>query len=226
VRKEDVPVLTLLPEELNFLIYDQAFAETLTHKLKEAKNIFVFGCTVALRFSDLMRLNKSNLRTVNNDWYLVVRSKKTSTDTQIRLPDYAIEVLKSFKLKGNRLLPKYYLSTLNDHIKMLCEKAGFIQPVSKSRSVRGKLIEIKNYNDNGKTEKQYRFCDLVSSHTMRRTAITTMLCLGMPEQVVRKISGHSPMSKEFFRYISLAQSYQDNESVKMFEILKQKRLVV
>jgi hypothetical protein len=39
-----------------------------------------------------------------------------------------------------------------------------------------------------------------------------MLSLGMPEHAVRKISGHSPMSKEFFRYVSLAQSYQDKET--------------
>lgn len=55
---------------------------------------------------------------------------------------------------------------------------------------------------------------------MRRTAITTMLCLGMPEMAVRKISGHSPMSKEFFRYVTLAQTYLDNETLKMFEKLK------
>ena len=60
---------------------------------------------------------------------------------------------------------------------------------------------------------------------MRRTAITTMLSLGVPEPVVRKISGHSPMSKEFFRYVSLAQSYQDQEVSKMFDKLKQKTLL-
>jgi hypothetical protein len=46
---------------------------------------------------------------------------------------------------------------------------------------------------------------------MRRTGITTMLCLGMNEQLVRKISGHSANSKEFYKYVSYAQSYLDNE---------------
>ena len=71
----------------------------------------------------------------------------------------------------------------------------------------------------------YRFCDLVTTHTMRRTAITTMLSLGVPEQVVRKISGHSAMSKEFFRYVAFAQSYQDQETSRMFEKLKEKQLM-
>jgi hypothetical protein len=41
---------------------------------------------------------------------------------------------------------------------------------------------------------------------------------------VRKISGHSPMSKEFFRYVSLAQTYIDNETSKMFDKLKERKM--
>jgi integrase len=222
VRREEIPVLTLLPEEFNFLIYDTAFHESLPAKLKEAKNIFVFGCTVALRYSDLMALTKANLRIVNNNYYLVVRSKKTGTDTQMKLPDYAIDILEQLKTKGGRLMPHHHISGFNIYAKIICERAAFTQPVNKFRSIRGELVQIKHHN--GKALKQYRFCDLVSSHLMRRTAITTMLCLGVPEQLVRRISGHAPMSKEFFRYISLAQTYQDTEVSKMFEILKEKKL--
>lgn len=230
VRKEDVPVITLLPEELNFLIYNQDFHESLPRKLRIAKNVFVFGCTVALRFSDLMSLTRANLRSVNDAHYLVVRSKKTSTETQVKLPDYAVDILKSFKLRTVKLLPQYYLSTFNDYVKSICEKAGFTQVVGKQRGVRGKLEPVvKSVHAlviATKKDKQYRFCDLVSSHTMRRTAITTMLCLDVPEQVVRKISGHSPMSKEFFRYVSLAQAYQDKEVSLMHEKLREKQMYV
>lgn len=45
--------------------------------------------------------------------------------------------------------------------------------------------------------------DHISSHTMRRTAITTMLRLGMPEQLARKISGHAAHNKKFFRCMNL-----------------------
>jgi hypothetical protein len=48
-----------------------------------------------------------------------------------------------------------------------------------------------------------------------------MLCLGMPEQLVRRISGHAPQSKEFYRYCLWAQTYQDSEAETMFEKLKQ-----
>ena len=46
---------------------------------------------------------------------------------------------------------------------------------------------------------------------MRRTAITTYLALGMPEQLVRRISGHSQGSKEFFRYVRYSDEILDQE---------------
>jgi len=73
VRKEAVPIVTLLPEELNHFIYNKPFEESLSAQLKKVKDVFVFGCTVALHFSDLMLLKKANLRINSNSWYLVVR---------------------------------------------------------------------------------------------------------------------------------------------------------
>ena len=121
-------------------------------------------------------------------------------------------------------MPPFNKVNLNLYLKQLMEKAGFTHPIMKTRERRGKSKEIIKRGEDKQTA--YRFCDLVTTHTMRRTAITTMLSLGVPEQVVRKISGHSPGSKEFFRYVSFAQSYQDQETHKMFEKLKEKQLTV
>lgn len=223
VRKEEVDIVTLLPEELNYFIYDEDFEANLTNRFKKVKDVFVFGCTVALRFSDLMALKKSNIRVNSNKWYLKIRSKKTSTETQVCLPDYAVEILKRHsKIKGGYLLPRFNIVNLNLYVKELNEKAGFTHDVRKSRNRRGQQKEL--IKQNGQSKQSFRFCDLVTTHTMRRTAITTMLCLGMPEYAVRKISGHSPMSKEFFRYVSLAQSYQDKETAIVFTKLKEKKM--
>lgn len=223
VRKEEIPVVTLLPEELNHLIYNKTFEESINKKMQQVKDVFVFGCTVALRISDLLALRKNNLRITGGTWFLIVRSKKTHADTQIRLPDYAVAILKKYQFKNNKLLPHFNKVNLNLYIKKLMELAGYTQPVGKIRERQGRAKEINAVKEN-KTAA-YRFCDLVTAHTMRRTAITTMLSLGVPEQVVRKISGHSPMSKEFFRYVAIAQAYQDQEVTKMFDKLKQKTLI-
>jgi intergrase/recombinase len=65
----------------------------------------------------------------------------------------------------------------------------------RTRERKGEIIETWKNDKIGK--KTYRFCDVASTHTMRRTAITTMLSLGMPEQIVRRISGHAPEVKNF-----------------------------
>jgi hypothetical protein len=55
---------------------------------------------------------------------------------------------------------------------------------------------------------------------MRRTAITEVLILDMPEQLVRKINGHAPGSKEFYRYTYGAHDYLDKATKKKFSLQK------
>ena len=223
VRKEEISIFPLMPEELNFLAHDQPFENSLPPRMKEVKDFFVFGCTVALRFSDLNALKKNNVRQVNGSHYLAVRSIKTGTDTLIKLPPYTVNIIMKCSRLKKRLLPKFNLTNMNKYIKLLLEKAGFTQTVLVSRNRRGKAVELRK----GKDEKKlYRFCDAACTHTMRRTAITTMLSLGVPEQIVRKISGHAPNSKEFYRYVSWSQAYQDQETGNMYERLKEKKLEV
>jgi integrase len=218
VRKEEIAIFPLLPEELNFLIHDKTFEEGLRPRMKEVKDFFVFGCTVALRFSDLVALQKSNVRIVGGNYYLAVRSVKTSTDSLIKLPTYAIDIINRHQKLKKRLLPKFNVVNLNKFIKQLLEQAGFTHPVHITRGRRGVAIQQK------KEQQSLRFCDVATTHTMRRTAITTMLSLGVPEQVVRKISGHSSSGKEFYRYVLWAQTYQDMEMEKMYASLQGKKL--
>jgi integrase len=223
VRKEEIAIFPLMPEELNFLIYNKTFEDTLTPRLQQVKDFFVFGCTVALRFSDLAALTPANVREVAGQHYLVVRSVKTNTDTLVKLPDYATAIIHKYSKQKKKLLPSFNKVNLNKYIKQLLEQAGFTQPVHLTRGKRGKTTELKTGLADRKT---YRFCDVATTHTMRRTAITTMLSLGVPEPVVRKISGHAPGSKEFYRYVFWAQTYQDQEVDKMFARLEEKKMQV
>jgi integrase len=186
VRKEEIAIFPLMPEELNYLITNKEFESKLTKRMKEAKDFFVFGCTVALRVSDLLNLKRSNVRIIGDQYYLSVRSIKTNKETQIKLPSYAIEIILKYPKHRNKLLPDFNKTNLNEYIKQLLERAGFTHPVQITREKRGRPIEIKNQSNT--LSKTSRFCDVASTHTMRRTAITTMLSLGMPEQIVRILS--------------------------------------
>ncbi len=213
VRKQEIMIFPLTAEQLNFLINNKEFENSLSKRMQEVKDFFVFGCTVALRFSDLISLKRDNIKLLNQNHYLVVRSCKTSRETVMKLPGYAMEIINKYSGSRKFLLPRFNIVNLNIYIKQLLEKAGYTQPVAFVRDRKGQAIELRKPLSGGKYN---RFCDVATSHTMRRTAITTMLTLGIPEQVVRKISGHAPGSKEFYRYVVWSQTYQDKEVDKMF----------
>jgi integrase len=219
---EEIEIIVLSPERLNHLVSSKELEQKLSPALKDIKNVFVFGSSVALRFSDLMNLTQSNIETINGRTYLNVQSKKTQTFTKVKLPGYAVDIIAKYqKQYTSRLLPKYNKAQLNKKIKVLMELAGFTEPVNRTRQKRG--IPVKVFKD-VKTRSTYRFCDAITTHTMRRTAITTMLSLGMNEQMVRQISGHAANSKEFYRYVSFAQTYVDNEIDSVHEKLSKKEL--
>lgn len=218
--KEEIPIITLEPEQLNFLIYDNAFEAKLQRSLKQAKDVFVFGCTVALRYSDISKLKASNWEHFNGKHYLTVTSQKTHTKTRVMLPDYAVAILQKYKRRSSFLLPVPNNIVFNSRIKKMMEKAEWTNEYPKQRMRRGKPINIKKPNG-----KPYRFCDHFSSHSMRRTAITTMLRLGLEENLVRKVSGHSAGSKEFYKYVQLSQSFMDEELTILHDKLGQKRAI-
>lgn len=215
VCREDVPIVTLLPEQLQFLMNNGPFDEQLSKSLQKAKDTFVFGCTVALRVSDLFAIKFTDIECMGVSHYLPVKTIKTGTSVRIKLPAYAIAIINKFKstARGRKtIFPPIPVITFNNQLKAIAQLAGWTNATGRQRTKRG--IKINTLNKVSKTP--YRFCDLVSSHTMRRTAITTMLMLGMKEHVVRKISGHADNSKSFYRYVNLVQSYLDNEMDEVF----------
>lgn len=219
IPSEDVDIVVLSPERLNYLIHNKELESSLNDELKKVKDVFVFGCAVALRFSDLKVLNRSNLEVINDRMYIKIQSKKTQTYTRVKLPEYAIDIIQKYsKQYVSKLLPEFTKAYMNKKVKVIMEAYGFTEPIQRTRQKRGVSEVILKNN------KPYRFCDAVSTHTMRRSAITTMLSLGMNEQMVRQISGHAANSKEFYRYVSFAQNYVDTEIDMVHQKLNEKRL--
>ncbi|MEP7264399.1 MAG: hypothetical protein ABI772_07875, partial [Bacteroidota bacterium] len=164
VRKEEIPIITLLPEQLNTLIYDTKLQEQLTPTLGVTKDVFVFGCTVALRVSDLLNLKPLNVEKEGEHYYLKATSKKTQTFTRIRLPGYCVDIINKYKNKYKTLFPPISNVNLNKNIKKLMEAAGWTYTANKTRERRG--IQVQVYK-NSRTREAYRFCDLITSHSMR-----------------------------------------------------------
>jgi integrase len=198
------PVI-LTPSQLRFLITDKAFEQSLPKSLQRTKDIFVFGCIVALRYSDLMRLKKSNIQYTEEGVNAVLHTQKTGAEVKIPLPGYAVDIIHKYQRKAGRyVLPRLANSNFNLRIKSLIKKAEWNYSLPKIRHKQGVPIEVKT-----KSGGTYKFYDHITAHTMRRTAITTLLLMGVDETSVRMISGHAPGSREFYRYVVLVQDYLD-----------------
>jgi len=210
--QQTAPVV-LLPEQLRFLVINADFENRLTTSLKRARDIFVFGCTAGLRFSDLMGLKKIHLQSGNGEVFLTLYTQKTGMPVRIPLPEYALAIVERYKRKaGKYILPRLSSTNLNLQVKKLGHLAGWDGKLPKMRSLRGKMTEIKN-----KKGDTWKFYEHITAHTMRRTAITNLLILGVPETVVRKISGHAPGSKEFYKYVNIAEEYLNDEVRKAYK---------
>lgn len=176
---EEIPIIALSQEQLHYIIYDDVFQEDVSlHKLDLIKDLFVFGCTVVLRVSDLLALTKKNIFVQNDATYLQVKSQKTGVKTFIKLPDYASTIVNKYKRRGQRLFPTLTQAHFNRRLKLMAALIPDNFELIKIRERKGKQVVI--YKD-GKKKIHFKLNEHITTHTMRRTAITTMLCLGMPD---------------------------------------------
>lgn len=217
VRKEEIDILVLTPEQLKYLIHDKEFESKLVSTQIKLKDIFVFGCSTGLRFSDMFLLTNKNFEYTDGSWYLKLRSKKTKVYSFIKLPSYAVHAYLKYRPKDSKapVFGEKNLANFNRSLKRIGEIAGFTNEIHVYREKQGVFKKAKS------KKTKTRFCDKMSSHMMRRTAITTLLILGMPELVVKKISGHSGNSTSFNRYVHFAQAYIDKEIEKVHQKLEQ-----
>jgi integrase len=156
-----------------------------------------------------MRLKKQDTYFSQESCNLQLNTLKTGASVTIPLPSYAVDIINKYKTKaGKYVLPRLSNTNLNLQLKTLAEKAGWTYLIPKVRHKQGIASEMKTVKG-----KCYRFCDHITTHTMRRTAITTLLMMGVSETIVRTISGHAPGSKEFYKYVAIVQNYL-NDSVR------------
>ncbi|MBZ5858565.1 tyrosine-type recombinase/integrase [Flavihumibacter profundi] len=201
------PPVILDNNQLRLLVENTELRRRLMLPFRKSLDIFILGCIAGLRYNDLINLRKTDILRFNKSFFLEVGTQKTGTYVTIPLPEFAMTIIeRQKKLKNNFLFEKISNAHFNIHLKKIMELAGFTELRPKYRHQNGKLVEIKT-----KTGTSYRLCDHITSHSMRRIAITSLLTAGVPEQVVRKLSGHAAGSKEFYRYVTLAQGYSNRE---------------
>lgn len=158
IRSAETKRESLSEKELSLLeCYHQRLEER-----NEVLDAFLFSCYSGLRYSDICRLTKQHIISVNKKRWIVIRMQKTDTD--IRVPIYLIfegkglELLKKIRRPRGILFQLQNSQMVNREIKKICRKVG-----------------IKRH---------------ITFHSARHTCATLLLYNGVNITTVQKILGH------------------------------------
>ena len=137
-----------------------------------------------------MELKEGSFRAEKDDTFTaVIRQQKTGKEVKPIIGEQALEVVRTglFRVISDQ---KY-----NDYIKELGKRVG-MDSIIKAKARK----KVKNGYRNVETEgEKYRF---ISSHTFRRTALTRLYQIGIPEYQILQISGHS-MTETLHAYLGM-----------------------
>ncbi|WP_298949369.1 phage integrase SAM-like domain-containing protein [uncultured Polaribacter sp.] len=180
-------ILYLNPKEL------QQIQDTilLSESLQNARKWLLLGCNIGQRGGDLLQLNESNFKTLNNLDVIQLRQQKTGKNVTIPVLAKTKEIIKSG-------LP-YKISTqkFNKHIKEICKLAGI------NKMIKGSKITViekgKGNKEKRKVSGLYPKWQLMASHVCRR-AFCSNLYGTLPTPLIMSISAHSS-EKMLLNYI-------------------------
>jgi len=184
--KSETDEIALSIEEL-----DHLFEFDLSKKpsLERVRDVFIFGCTTGMRYSDFSKITSENIR--NNHIYR--NSQKQKNNLGIPLNKYSKSILEKYDYS----LPKISSQKFREYIKDACQLAGFNKDTIKT-----------TYRGSERIEEKLPMYKRISTHTARRTFITVSLDKGMRPEIVMSITGHKSYSS-FKKYIKLTQSSRE-----------------
>lgn len=155
-----------------------------------ARDVFLVGCYTAQRFSDYSTINEGNIRTLESG-QLVIDLKQQKTGNHVIIP--VRPELQAILDKYENRLPKSYEQKVNKFIKEIAREAGITEKIEVS------------YVENGERKTHLvEKCNLVKTHTARRSGATNMYLAGIPTIAIMKITGHKT-EKEFMKYIKITE---------------------
>ena len=137
-------------DSLKFMRFDE-----MIDYMERTRDMFIAGCLTGQRESDYFRYNKDMICSVNGTKFLKVKQIKTKKTVMIPLDRRVEIILKRYKGK----MPDICTKTFNAYLHILCEILGWTW-----------VPQLDNLPRNNMETS--RFCDLVGSHTARRSFAT------------------------------------------------------
>jgi hypothetical protein len=189
VHREETHAVYLTKEELNRL-----YNCDLSHnkELEEARDLFVFGSLVGLRFSDYASIKPEYIVNMDGELFIKMITKKTKELVIIPCDPIVLEIFEKYSHAENRLpsIPGNTTDSqnamFNRNIKEACKAAGLTE--------KGRLA----------SNPEVELWKCIVSHTPRRTFATNHYLDGFPTIDLMKIIGHKT-EKAFMNYIKLSK---------------------
>jgi hypothetical protein len=157
--------------------------------LAVARDVFLCGCYTAQRYSDYSKITKDNIRVIEGKRVVELIQQKTSEKVIIPVRPELEQILSRY----NYTLPKTHEQKINSYIKTVGRRA----------ELTGK-IHFKENRGGLSVKKSVSKCDLIKTHTARRSGCTNMYLAGIPVISIMKISGHKT-EKEFLKYVRVTK---------------------
>lgn len=151
--------------------------------IKETRDVFIVGCLTGQRHSDYSRINSDMIVTLNDKQFIKLRQKKTKKEVYIPLDNRVKEILDKY----NGKLPYICICTFRNHLHLLGEFLGWTEVA--------KFATYENID-------QLRVCDMLTTHTARRSFATNAYAAGISIASIIAVTGHAS-ERSFRTYMRL-----------------------
>lgn len=186
--RENEPAIIALKESEVLHLYNLKLTSA---KLEKVRDAFVFMCMTSLRYSDVVKLKKHEIR--GDFIQFNIRKGESTSDHTVPLLPIAKEILAKYQdTPEDTALPVPSNQKMNQYLKEVCELAGFDQ-----------VVTITELYSGQKRTKQFKKFELISCHTGRKSFISMAVNKRMSEAFIKSITGHTKNSKSFIRYYEI-----------------------
>jgi len=157
----------------------------LPKSLDKVRDMFLIASDTGLRYSDVIRLTAEN---ITEEGLIKIMTQKTSKTIFAPMTPRVKRIFEKYEFQ----LPKPISNQkYNEFIKDIARMAGITTPVTRTKTIAGKLTTT--------TAPKY---ELVTSHTARRSFATNAYLADVPNLEIMKITGHKTETA-FLKYIRI-----------------------
>ncbi|MEJ1240566.1 site-specific integrase [Chryseolinea sp. T2] len=164
-------------------------------RMERVRDMFYVASWLGIRFGDAVRLTKELFSVIDGQLYLVMGTEKTKANVMVPIPAKVKPILEQYDFK----FPVITNQEFNQDIKEIGKLAKIEQSVKVINIKRGERISITKAK-----------CDLITTHTARRSFATNLYLRGVKPETIMWATGHKT-NKEFMKYLKLSNMEKARE---------------